>query len=235
MRFTFSSAHTIACTTGETLARIPRPFRLKCIVQPTIGINQWEIASAGQAPILRPHFLFIGRLLYWKGLHLVLRALAGVRQSVPHVQLKIIGDGSDRAWLSSIAQKAGVADLVEWIQAKPQDEIRHEYRNSLAFVFPSLHDSGGMVVLEALAAGLPVLCLDLGGPGTIVTPACGILVKSGEASEASVIESLAKAMTLLATDASYRARLSAGAVARAQDMTWDAAAQALYSSFAARG
>jgi hypothetical protein len=42
-------------------------------------------------------------------------------------------------------------------------------------------------------------------------------------------------MTLLATDASYRARLSAGAVARAQDMTWDAAAQALYSSFAARG
>ncbi len=234
MWFTFTRAHTIACTTGETLARIPRRFRAKCIVQPTIGINQWEIVGAGQAPVLRPQFLFIGRLLYWKGLHLVLRALAQVRQSVPHARLKIIGDGKDRAWLKSVAQKAGVADLVEWISAKPQNEISQEYRDCLAFVFPSLHDSGGMVVLEALAASVPVLCLDLGGPGAIVTPSCGIVVKSGQASEASVVESLAKAMTLLATDAGLRARLSADAVARAQHMTWDAAAQALYSSFAAR-
>lgn len=233
MRFTFSRAHTIACTTSETLARIPRRFRAKCIVQPTIGINEWELVGTDQSPFLQPMFLFIGRLLYWKGLHLVFRALAEVRKSLPHARLKIIGNGNDRAWLNNVAQKTGVTDLIEWISAKPQDEIRQEYRDCLAFVFPSLHDSGGMVVLEALAAGVPVLCLDLGGPGAIVTPECGIVVKTGKASEAAIVESLANAMILLATDPGYRARLSAGAVARAQHMTWDATAQALYSSFPA--
>jgi glycosyltransferase involved in cell wall biosynthesis len=229
MRFTFSRAHTIACTTTETLNRIPRRFRAKCIVQPTIGINPSEIVTAHEAPILQPQLLFIGRLLYWKGLHLVLRALAEVRESIPHVRLKIIGSGSDRAWLQAVAREARVSDLVEWVSEKPHDEIRQEYRRSLAFVFPSLHDSGGMVVLEALAAGVPVICLDLGGPGAIVRSSCGIVVTSQNASEASVVESLATAMIRLATDSSYRAHLSANAVVRAHQMTWDAAAQSLYT------
>jgi glycosyltransferase involved in cell wall biosynthesis len=230
MRLTFSRAHTIACTTAETLARIPRRFHAKCIVQPTIGINEREIEAPCLDPAPKPQFLFVGRLVYWKGAHLALRAFAEVRRSVPQARLKIVGDGSDREWLKAIAQNTGVMDHVEWLSAKPHDEILREYRESLAFVFPSLHDSGGMVVLEALAAGVPVVCLDLGGPGAIVTSSCGIVVKSREASEASVVESLAKAMVLLATDAGYRARLSANAVTRAREMTWDVAAEALYSA-----
>jgi glycosyltransferase involved in cell wall biosynthesis len=230
MRLTFARAHRIACTTSETLARIPRPFRAKCIVQPTIGINEGEIDSACETSSSQLQFLFVGRLLYWKGLHLILRALPEVRRSVPQAQLKIIGDGSDRAWLMEIAQDVGVMDSVDWISAKPHDQIRQEYRQSLAFIFPSLHDSGGMVVLEALAAGLPVVCLDLGGPGAIVTPSCGIVLKSGQRNETSMVGELAKAMILLATDAGHRARLSANALTRARQMTWDVAAEALYSS-----
>jgi glycosyltransferase involved in cell wall biosynthesis len=230
MRFTFSRAWIIACTTRETLDRIPRRFHAKCIVQPAIGINECEIVTVNTTPPSRQQFLFIGRLLYWKGLHLILRALPKVLQSVPQAKLKIIGSGSDRAWLQGIARDAGVTDSVEWIPAKPHDEIWQEYRESLAFVFPSLHDSGGMVVLEALAGGMPVICLDLGGPGAIVTPSCGIVVESREESENAVVEKLAKAMILLATDSACRARLSANAVNRAQQMTWDVAAENLYAS-----
>ena len=86
-----------------------------------------------------------------------------------------------------------------------------------------------MVILEALAAGVPVICLDLGGPGAIVTPSCGIVLKSGQGNEASVVGELAKAMILLATDAEHRARLSANALTRARQMTWDVAAECLYS------
>jgi len=230
MRLTFSQACTIACTTAETLAAIPRRFHPRCIVQPAIGINEEEIEANCGGPDLKPHFLYVGRLVYWKGAHLALRALAEVRKSVPQARLKIIGDGSDRNWLKAVAQIAGVMDCVEWLPSKPHDEILHEYRGSLAFVFPSLHDSGGMVALEALAAGVPVVCLDLGGPGTIVTSSCGIVVESRRASERFVVESLAEALLLLATDGNYRARLSAGASERAQQMTWDIAAQTLSSS-----
>ncbi len=228
MRATFTRAEIIACTTAETRARIPLPYRHKCLVQLAIGIADAEIHPPTSEEPLAPHFLFIGRLLYWKGLHFAFRALAQVRRSLPNVKLKIIGTGEDRAWLDAQARDAGVTDLLEWVASTPHDEIAREYRHSLAFVFPSLHDSGGMVVLEALAAGLPVVCLDLGGPGTIATSDCAIVVPAQQSSEASIVQSLAEAMVRIASDPAFRARLSANAVIRARQLTWDHAAEHLY-------
>jgi glycosyltransferase involved in cell wall biosynthesis len=229
MRHTYARAHTIACTTAETLARIPRRHRDRCIVQPAIGID-CAVDAGRNGAHRQAQFLFVGRLLYWKGLHLVLRALADVRRAVPDANLKIVGQGSDRAWLESVAREAGIADAVEWIATMGHDQVQQEFRRSTALVFPSLHDSGGMVVLEALAAGAPVVCLDLGGPGAIVTPSCGVVVGTRNASEAAVIAALSRAMTLLATDAEFRARLAANAVPRARESSWDGAAEAVYSS-----
>jgi glycosyltransferase involved in cell wall biosynthesis len=204
------------------------------VVQPAIGIDESETA-AGDAAAARvieaPHFLFVGRLLYWKGLHLALHALARARRSIPDVRLKIIGSGEDRGWLEAQARAAGVMDLVEWISSTPHDEITREYGRSLALVFPSLHDSGGMVVLEALAAGLPVVCLDLGGPGLIATPDCALVVAAREVDQAGVVEALAAAMIRIATDAGLRARLAGHAVHRVREFTWDRAADHLYGRF----
>jgi glycosyltransferase involved in cell wall biosynthesis len=231
MRLTFSSAHKIACATEETLVRIPGRFREKCVVQRAIGINESEIEAEVACEVeIRPQFLYVGRLLYWKGLHLVFRALAQVRQSIPNVRLKVIGEGADRGWLEKVARDANVAELIEWTAAKPRNEIWQEYRKSQAFVFPSLHDSGGMVVLEALAAGLPVVSLNLGGPGSIVNSSCGVVVEARETTEDEVIKKVAKSMIDIAGDARLRARMSAGAVTRARQTTWSAAVAALYSS-----
>jgi glycosyltransferase involved in cell wall biosynthesis len=230
MRLTFSHAQTVVCATEETLARIPQRYRKKAIVQRAIGINEWEIDGAQGMNMRKSHFLFAGRLLYWKGLHLLLRALHEVRGSVPDVKLKIIGDGGDRGWLERVARDAGVTDLVDWVAVVPHDEMRQEYRKSLALVFPSMHDSGGMVVVEALAAGLPVICLDRGGPGSIVTSACGVVLDSQMEDEKLVITKLAAALVRIATDAACRMRLSEGAIERAHEMTWDAAADAIYRS-----
>ncbi len=233
MRSTFARAGIIACTTAETMARVPRRYRAKCIVQLAIGISEPEIDSSSaltpRAESAAPQFLFVGRLLYWKGLHLVLRALPEVRRSLPGVRLKIIGTGDDRAWLIAQADGLGITDLLEWIPSIPHDQIAHEYRRSLALVFPSLHDSGAMVVLESLAAGLPVLCLDLGGPGTIATPECAAIISTRGATEARVVHALAEAMIRMATDPAFRTRLAASAPARAKQLTWDRAADHVYA------
>ena len=76
-------------------------------------------------------------------------------------------------------------------------------------VHPSLHDSGGWVCLEAMAAGRPVVCLDLGGPGLAVTSATGIKVPAD--SPEQVIRDLASAFGQLASAPALRARLSLGA------------------------
>jgi glycosyltransferase involved in cell wall biosynthesis len=238
MRSTFSRAEIIACTTAETMARIPRRYRAKCLVQLAIGIDESEIDEPPITTTSReeaPRFLFVGRLLYWKGLHLVFRALAEVRRAVPGVSLTIIGIGDDRTWLVEQARAAGVTDLLEWVPSTPHHEIAREYRESLALVFPSLHDSGGMVVLESLAAGLPVICLDLGGPGTIATPDCAVIIPTQGTNEASVVQPLAAAMIRIATDASFRARLAANAADRAKQLTWDRAAANVYDPIDSQG
>jgi len=229
MRRTFSSAEMIACTTAETMARIPAAYRAKCVVQPAIGIDEAEIQPLSCQPPVAPHFLFVGRLLYWKGLHLAFGALARVRRSLPGVRLKIIGTGEDRAWLEAQARKAGVMDLLEWVSCTPHAEIAREYSQSLALVFPSLHDSGGMVVLEALAAGLPVICLDLGGPGAIATADSSIVIPARQRDEAAVVEDLANGMVHIANDPVLRARMASNAVVRAKQLTWDRAADHLYA------
>lgn len=235
MRSTFARAQIIACTTAETMARIPARFRTKCVVQPAIGIDESDIHASWDEEPPAPRFLFVGRLLYWKGLHLAIRAMAQVRDSLPDARLKIIGTGEDRAWLESEARESGVRDLLEWVPSKPHAEIAGEYRKSHALVFPSLHDSGGMVVLEALASGLPVVCLDLGGPGTIATQDCAVIIAARRSGEAAIVDALAQAMIRLATDAGFRARLAAIAVDRASELTWDRGADHLYAGLGESG
>jgi glycosyltransferase involved in cell wall biosynthesis len=230
MLYTFSRATVIACTTADTLARIPKRFHSKCIVLPAIGITESEIQDTARDATPNPQFLFIGRLIYWKGLHLALRALAQVRAKVPQVSMKIVGKGSEEPWLRQVADEAGVKDFVQWLPSVPHENIQQEYGSNLAFVFPSLHDSGGMVVLESLAAGLPVICLKLGGPGEIVTPACGIPIEAQQQGEEAIIQALANAMTAIATDSTLRDSLSKNAPVRARELTWFRAAQRLHSS-----
>jgi glycosyltransferase involved in cell wall biosynthesis len=146
------------------------------------------------------------------------------------MRLKVIGSGKDRVWLQRRARSAGVMDLVEWVSSTPHGEMAQEYQRSVALVFPSLHDSGGMVVLEALASGLPVICLDLGGPGAIVTPSCAVAVRAQGEEESAVIHELAESMVELAKDHRLRAELSARGPERARELTWDRAAEAVYSA-----
>jgi glycosyltransferase involved in cell wall biosynthesis len=110
----------------------------------------------------------------------------------------------------------------------PREEVLGEYRNNTAFIFPSLHDSGGLVVLEALADGLPVVCLKLGGPGTLVNNSCGIVIEASARSEDEVVASLADAMVRLAKEPAFTAELASQAPARAVELSWENAVRKLY-------
>jgi len=91
-----------------------------------------------------------------------------------------------------------------------------------AFIFPSLHDSGGTVVLEAQSFGVPVICLDIGGPATLVTHDSAIIVSTHHRSEADVVNGLANAIQHLADDELSRLAMSMAAIKHArEDMSWE--------------
>ena len=164
-----------------------------------------------------PRLLYAGRLLYWKGVHIAIRALAQLLPRMPEARLTIVGNGSEGDRLKAQAFDMNLGDRIEFIPWLPQQGLFALYRNHDLFVFPSLHDSSSNVVLEALSHGLPVACLDLGGPREIVTSQSGIVVSTAGRDTKGVAAAMADEMSALFADPRRLAALSSGALARASE------------------
>ena len=119
--------------------------------------------------------------------------------------------------LEADARRRDLHDHVTFIPRIPQKQLFALYESHDILLFPSLHDSGGFVVLEALSYGMPVVCLDLGGPRDMVTPGSGIVIKTGGRNTAQVAKDMADKICRLLELPQRIAELSAGAVSRARE------------------
>ena len=235
MKATFSHATQIVVTTHETLRELPPVYRAKARVQSTIGIDPESFQSPDHAtpspgtPFL--NLLFAGRLLPWKGLHLGLRAMAGLGSQIKNVHLTVVGSGSDEARLRRLAQRLKIEQSVTWIPWMDRKDLIHFYSRFNLFLFPSLHDSGGLAVLEAMHFGVPALCLDLGGPAMSVDDSCGRVVPTAKQTEEEVVQRISECLSELLSDPSTLEALSKAARGRAASLTWQAVVARTYDSF----
>jgi glycosyltransferase involved in cell wall biosynthesis len=160
---------------GEVLARrasvmlaanedVARRFRrARPRVEPNIALHLDKLpAGCGANDHGRRRAVFAGRLLAWKGVRLAVAALA--RPEAADWTLDIYGDGPYEAVLRAAVAEHGVGDRVRLLGARPRAEVLDALAGCDALLFPSMHDSAGWVVAEALALGRPVVCLDIGGP-----------------------------------------------------------------------
>ncbi|HEX5464804.1 MAG TPA: glycosyltransferase family 4 protein [Burkholderiales bacterium] len=221
MRAVFRNTAVTLCKTAETLQKIPPPYRSRCMIQLELAT---ESTAGAVVHRLRPagsglRVLYVGRLVYWKGLHLGLMAFAQLLRSEQHATLTVIGAGRDERWLRTLARDLGVEDAVTWRGRLDHLAVISAYSDHDVLLFPSLHDSSGNVVLEALRAGIPVVCIDTGGPGAIVDRSCGLKIPVGHVHD--VVSGLCWALQRLAQEPPLAARLSAGAIARADgEFSW---------------
>lgn len=162
------SSRTLLLANNDDVAahfrsRLPN---IPVVVEPHVAV---DIADG---PQLRNQFqlLFVGRLIAWKGCHLAIEALAHLPVEY---RLRIAGDGPEAPRLRALAASLGLADRIDLLGVIPRHEVLTLMANSGGLLFPSLHDSAPFAVAEALAAGCPVVCLDLGGPATLVRRASG--------------------------------------------------------------
>jgi glycosyltransferase involved in cell wall biosynthesis len=174
---------------------------------------QARVDSSSTAPL---QILWSGELQSRKALPVLLRALATLRD-VPCV-LKVLGDGPMRARWSAEAQSLGIASQVHFLGRLPFAEAVAQMQSADLFCFTSLRDTSGNVVLEALAAGVPVICFDHQGAGDMLDATCGI--KISVTSPRQSIADWANAIRDLATDAPKLLRLSEATTARAKSFLW---------------
>ncbi len=223
IRSTLNKAETIFVTSDQTKKLIPPEFHSKTKVKLAIGISdKWHEQYVGAASKASEKFkiLFVGRFIYWKGMHLGLRAIAEVSKQFPNIQLTMVGEGPEESEWKKQAQHLGIASKIEWIPWISKQDLIKLYQTHHLFLFPSLHDSGGMVVLEALALGLPVVCLDLGGPGVIIDDSCGIKITTTKKRRKDIIKDLSAALLKVLNDSDTLCKLQKGALNRIHEFSW---------------
>lgn len=136
----------------------------------------------------KTRFLHVSLLDSKKRVDLIVRAFAQQFPQNPDVTLTIAGDGPTRGALMLLAAELGVADRVNFLGRLSREEVRAAMAASDAFILSSKYETFGVVLVEALAMGLPLIATQCGGPEDIVTSDNGILVPTDD------VDALATAM-----------------------------------------
>jgi glycosyltransferase involved in cell wall biosynthesis len=206
----------------------------KTAILSAIGLPSSERLKLEGFP-LRQHDPFravsIGNLLHLKGFALGLRAFANIQPQLPASEYWIIGAGPEEKQLRRLAADLGVSGKVTFFGQLPRAQALAKLAHCDVLLHPSLHDSGGWVCLEAMAAGRPVICLDLGGPALQVTGETGIKVPASTPNQA--LADVTGALLRLATDRALRIGMGRASKRRVEDhFDWDRKGEALAHMYA---
>jgi D-inositol-3-phosphate glycosyltransferase len=196
-------------------------------------------AARGRLGLEGEHvLLFVGRLTPIKGLATLLRALAVIKAdglASADVRLVVVGGDGDERWdgerarLRRLAAELGVSAWVDFRGPQPQAALPDYYAAADLCLMPSLYESFGMVALEAMACGIPVVGSRVGGLSvTVQDGVTGLLVPEGD------VRAIAGGIGRLLSDTGRRARLGAQAAEWAQRFGWPAITRAvveLYGEF----
>ena len=170
------------------------------------------------------------RLIHWKAVDLAIEAVARAAATTD-VRLVVLQDGPEKDRLMTLAEQRDVAGRVEFKGRLPRlDDVYEEIAKADALVHPALHEAFGQACLESLGLGVPVICLNWGGPGLIVDATTGFAVTPGSRQE--TIERLAEAIHRLAAERRNGITRSEACKARAfGHFAWAQLADAIVSRY----
>ncbi|TLU65068.1 glycosyltransferase family 4 protein [Thalassotalea litorea] len=228
MRLTFKSANKIFVTSEETKQLLPRRYQKEAEVKLAIGVDTSDSFPVERAAEKKLRILYVGNFIYLKGIHLALRAFAEFLKVKPNAKFTLVGKGEEKEKLQILASELNITSKLEWVNWVAQDELPLLYQKNDVLLFPSLRDSGGMVVLEALSFGTPVICFNIGGPGTIVNESCGLKVNIDNICDLQAIKRLKEQLCKL--DESTLKKLSKGAFMEAKRHSWDKLSEGVYEN-----
>ncbi|NER78920.1 MAG: glycosyltransferase family 4 protein [Leptolyngbya sp. SIO1D8] len=135
------------------------------------AVNALVNAEAGAVPEPehRPCFLFVGSIKPRKGVHLFLKSCAQlVEQGCKDYTVWMIGDGEQRAELENFCTENNLNDQVKWIGQVDYNQLGNYFQQADVFVLPTLEDTWGMVILEAMVLGKPILCSCWAGASELI-------------------------------------------------------------------
>lgn len=226
-----SSRHAtrLLVATQATLAMVPPRYRKRCefMLENGVELDQfeprpWPAAPGPQQPL---EVLFVGRLIPVKALSLLIDAVTQVKAAGQAVRLTVVGDGPMRAEWERHAQTRALGESVRFVGSQPLTEVAGFMQRCHAFCLPSVRESGGAVLLEAMASARPVIAIRFGGPAELVDDSVGALVAPGNPQQ--VTDDIAKLLLqLLQHPAEWAERGQAGRRKVEAHYSWNAKVEA---------
>ncbi len=180
--------------------------------------SAYDLASP-PSPGEKPRLIHLGRIRRYKGLDLVLKSFALLRERFGDAELEVVGDGPERPALEKLGASLGLGDSVRWRGHVPLSEMVDLLYRSHLFLNASPKEGWGLTVIEAAACGVPSVAAD--SPGlrdSVVDGETGILVPYGDCN------AMAAAAEALLRDPERRAKMGEAAAKRAREFSWDTAA-----------
>jgi len=213
-RLCLRRAASILVCNRETKLQFPKKYWPRIQYFPVNGISPEDLASRPSSTKDSTfRILTAGRLIRLKGFDLCLEAFSRFVKLYPDSRLDIVGQGPQEARLRQLAVKNNLKDHVQFVKWLDRGRLLKKMHESDVFIFASFRDGGGAVVVEAMASGLPAICLDTGGPGFHVQDAWGIRIKPG--SKNDVVEEMTWALKTLKEQPALRKNLGRAAKKRA--------------------
>ena len=206
-RGALKGASKILVTTEDTLNLIPKKYREKTEIFQSLGIDD-DFISKKDAPKEKNgkiKILMVGRMISWKGFDLGVEAFIKAAKKNSNIELYLRGNG---ALKSQILLQSGelLNKSIHYVDKfLSYDKMHLFYKGFDIFMNCSLHDSGCLALLEAMSAGLPIVCIDTGGPHIITNDKNAIRIKPSN--KESLTDELSEALLTLCEDASRRAEM----------------------------
>jgi glycosyltransferase involved in cell wall biosynthesis len=175
--------------------------------------------------------------IVWSGVHLGRKALPVLLEAIAslsdrersRLELVVAGDGPEHQRWRALATRLGISPQIRWTGWLPRPAALDEVAAADVMAFTGVQEGTPHTVLEAFSYGLPVICHDACGMGTAVTDACGIKVRLRD--PATSVAGFAAALRRMIEEPQLLTTLSRGALDRAGELSWDAAARRIADTY----
>jgi len=205
----------------RTIKALPSGYQGKVyqVAESGVDLSLWQpITYDDLAPNQPVRFVFLGRFVDWKGMQFLVEAFKLVAEKNNAV-LEMIGDGELFEATKAQAKALGLQERIIFHGRLPLSVAADLMRSCHVYVAPALRESGGCALLEAMAAGFPIIATNWGGPGEFVNSSCGILVEPTSRQE--FVDGLAAAMVRLANDPELRQQMGLASQQRVRTNYYD--------------
>jgi glycosyltransferase involved in cell wall biosynthesis len=193
--------------------------RTPAIVPELIDLAEWRRLLADPQPFERTRFtvLFVGRFYRRKRVEVLLRAAAALRARIPTLEIRLVGNGPCAPQLRQLASDLKLDSTVTWLGDVSRAQLIAEYQRADVFCLPSVQEGFGIVLLEAMAAGKPIVASRAAAIPEVVPHGVLVEPENPEALAAGIAELYAspeKRAALAATGAAWVKQFDAPRVAQ---------------------